>query len=194
MATFGTTTIGGSTESTGGDGKVICRYQLTEAGTITGIHFYTDGASGNLRGTLWSDNAGAPNALLGSTPASTMTGPKWYDMVLSVPYVAAAAWYWLGATWDSQTNWYYAATSANSYWDYDYDLNKPTQAIAENVISVHANYTPSGGGVTVKKGSSLVKTMTTMLNSKMLYNACNRFPKPKGQSRRFPPFNPRIVT
>jgi len=33
------------------------------------------------------------------------------------------------------------------------------------------------GGPTVKKGSSLVNTMTEMLNSKMLFSACNRFPK-----------------
>jgi len=33
------------------------------------------------------------------------------------------------------------------------------------------------GGPTVKKGSNLSATMTTMLNSKMLFSACNRFPK-----------------
>ena len=32
-------------------------------------------------------------------------------------------------------------------------------------------------GVTVKKGSNLANTMTTMLNSKMLFSQCNRFPK-----------------
>jgi hypothetical protein len=32
-------------------------------------------------------------------------------------------------------------------------------------------------GVTVKKGSNLAATMTEMLNSKMLFSACNRFPK-----------------
>jgi len=32
-------------------------------------------------------------------------------------------------------------------------------------------------GVTVKKGSNLSATMTEMLNSKMLFSACNRFPK-----------------
>jgi len=35
----------------------------------------------------------------------------------------------------------------------------------------------AAGGPTVKKGSSLVNTMTEMLNSKMLFSACNRFPK-----------------
>jgi len=33
------------------------------------------------------------------------------------------------------------------------------------------------GGATYTKGSSLVNTMTEMLNSKMLFSACNRFPK-----------------
>jgi hypothetical protein len=33
------------------------------------------------------------------------------------------------------------------------------------------------GGPTVKKGSNLSNTMTTMLNSKMLFSQCNRFPK-----------------
>lgn len=36
---------------------------------------------------------------------------------------------------------------------------------------------PEAGGSTVKKGSSLANTVTTMLNSKMLFSACNRFPK-----------------
>lgn len=35
----------------------------------------------------------------------------------------------------------------------------------------------AAGGSTVKKGSNLANTMTTMLNSKMLFSACNRFPK-----------------
>ena len=35
----------------------------------------------------------------------------------------------------------------------------------------------AAGGPTVKKGSNLANTMTTMLNSKMLFSACNRFPK-----------------
>ena len=35
----------------------------------------------------------------------------------------------------------------------------------------------AAGGPTVKKGSNLSNTMTTMLNSKMLFSACNRFPK-----------------
>jgi len=41
---------------------------------------------------------------------------------------------------------------------------------------IYCTYTPSGGA-TVKKGSNLANTMTTMLNSKMLFSACNRFPK-----------------
>jgi hypothetical protein len=35
----------------------------------------------------------------------------------------------------------------------------------------------AAGGPTVKKGSSLVNTMTTMLNSKMLFSMANRYPK-----------------
>jgi len=37
--------------------------------------------------------------------------------------------------------------------------------------------TEETAGVTIKKGSGLVATMTEMLNSKMLFSACNRFPK-----------------
>ena len=35
----------------------------------------------------------------------------------------------------------------------------------------------TGGGVTIKKGSNLAATVTEMLNSKMLFSFCNRFPK-----------------
>jgi hypothetical protein len=37
--------------------------------------------------------------------------------------------------------------------------------------------TEETAGVTIKKGSGLAATMTEMLNSKMLFSACNRFPK-----------------
>jgi hypothetical protein len=43
--------------------------------------------------------------------------------------------------------------------------------------SIYCTYTVAGAGVTVKKGSGLAATMTEMLNSKMLFSACNRFPK-----------------
>ena len=43
--------------------------------------------------------------------------------------------------------------------------------------SIYCTYTVAGGGVTVKKGSNLANTMTEMLNSKLLFSACNRFPK-----------------
>jgi len=50
------------------------------------------------------------------------------------------------------------------------------ESSADSMECIRATYTPSGGA-TVKKGSNLANTMTTMLNSKMLFSACNRFPK-----------------
>lgn len=38
-------------------------------------------------------------------------------------------------------------------------------------------YGEVGAGVTVKKGGGVVNSMITMLNNKMLYSACNRYPK-----------------
>jgi hypothetical protein len=45
------------------------------------------------------------------------------------------------------------------------------------VVVADAYIGPEAAGVTVKKGSNLAATMTEMLNSKMLFSACNRFPK-----------------
>ena len=47
----------------------------------------------------------------------------------------------------------------------------------EKMFEFQAYAADVGGGVTVKKGSNLAATMTEMLNSKMLFSACNRFPK-----------------
>jgi hypothetical protein len=45
------------------------------------------------------------------------------------------------------------------------------------VVVADAYIGPEAAGVTVKKGSNLSARMTEMLNSKMLFSFCNRFPK-----------------
>jgi len=56
-----------------------------------------------------------------------------------------------------------------------YGSGSPTIDIYADCVVVDSAYI--GVETAVKKGSSLAATMTEMLNSKMLFSACNRFPK-----------------
>jgi len=57
-------------------------------------------------------------------------------------------------------------------------LDSTNVMYADCVVVADAYIGPeAAGGTSMKKGSSLSATMTQMLNSRMLYSACNRFPK-----------------
>ena len=87
----------------------------------------------------------------------------WAEAKTGIPYVAQSS-----GTGDNQ---HYQSLTYNGF------PNPLGPTHATQVVSIYCTYTVAGGGVTVKKGSGLAATMTEMLNSKMLFSACNRFPK-----------------
>jgi len=188
MATFGSEVNGVFDDGLGGAGKFGRLFQLTEDGHVTKISAYLTGNGvRNAKAGIYSDNATQPNAPLGnSSEVVVPNGAGWVDFTVDINLTAG--WYWLTIQFegDPPQVGYVAALGGTCAWNYQgwNGFSNPFGAHTDNTwtFSIHADYTPSGGGVTVKKGSSLNATMMQMLNSRMLYSACNRFPKLKART------------
>ena len=94
----------------------------------------------------------------------------WLVAWAEFPHATFSTWLYYNAGDANQ-----GLTKATTYNGFPNPLVTPTYS--SNKYSIYCTYTVTGGGVTVKKGSNLAATMTEMLNSKMLFSACNRFPK-----------------
>ncbi|MEA2313309.1 MAG: large repetitive protein, partial [Solirubrobacteraceae bacterium] len=102
-ATFGKTTVGGSSDHFVAERKRVNRYALGSAGSVSKLSIYLapTGTSGQqvLKGLIYADSSGAPGALLGVSEQLTFTGTSsagWYDLVFSSPVKLAAGNYWIG--------------------------------------------------------------------------------------------------
>lgn len=84
-----------------GGSKAACRHQNTSAYpvAITTLYGYWEFGGGNVKGVVYSDNSGSPDALLGVTAGVAIPGilGDWVPLQLSAPVViAAGAYVWLG--------------------------------------------------------------------------------------------------
>jgi hypothetical protein len=102
-AWLGNPHIGGSLAGLGADLKAVNRYSLPTAATGLELRVFLapTGTPGQqqLRGIVYADAGGAPEALLGVTdeltfPSSATAG--WYDLPFSSPLDLASGDYWLG--------------------------------------------------------------------------------------------------
>ena len=101
--TFGKTSVGASSDYFGTERKRVNRYALAGAGAVTKLSIYLEphGTSGQqvLKGVVYSDNGGAPSALLGASQQLTFTSTSsagWYDLTFASPVKLAAGNYWIG--------------------------------------------------------------------------------------------------
>src|ERR1700739_801201 len=102
-ATFGKTAVGGSSDYFGLERKPVNRYPLPEAGTVSKLSVYLApaGTAGEqvLRGVIYSDNAGKPEALLGVSEQLTFKSTNaagWYALPFAAGIKLAAGNYWIG--------------------------------------------------------------------------------------------------
>jgi hypothetical protein len=102
-ATFGTTTVGASTDTLISERKRVNRYALAAAGSVTKLSIYLapTGTAGQevMKGLIYSDSANAPSALLGVSEQMTFKSTNaagWYDLVFSTPVKLTAGNYWIG--------------------------------------------------------------------------------------------------
>ena len=158
--TFGKTDIGGSNYNSWEMGDCrVCKFTSPASGTITSITAYFNPitAGADWIGVIYSDNAGAPNALLAVSSVRTDlgTGANWYtftnvnyDMSLNevlhigVKNVRTVA----GSNWAI----YYAAGAAGQTNTRDYfgSPTNPFGAVEDSLAyecSIYATYTPTGG-------------------------------------------------
>lgn len=92
--TFGYTTKGATKDDMGTERIRACRFQLTEAGTVTQISAYLlKNSAGNVYTAIYDDNAGAPNNLKVQSAAVNVADWAWYDFTVNV--ALSAGYYWL---------------------------------------------------------------------------------------------------
>jgi hypothetical protein len=101
--TFGKTTIGASQDTFASERKRVNSYALPEAGSVTTLTIYLapTGKAGEqvLKGVIYSDASGKPEALLGATEQLTFKSTNtagWYDLQFASPVKLAAGSYWIG--------------------------------------------------------------------------------------------------
>ncbi|MGN6797256.1 MAG: S8 family serine peptidase [Gaiellaceae bacterium] len=101
--TFGTTSVGPSTDQLTANAKRANRYQLPVAATVSKLSVYLQptGTSGSqlIEGIVYADTGGAPGARLGVSQPITFKSTQqagWYDLVFQTPIKLAAGNYWIG--------------------------------------------------------------------------------------------------
>src|SRR5581483_2485603 len=104
--TLGRTSIGSNLANGGADFMAVSGpYTLSTTATMTKMSGYlrnTDNHSGDIRGVIYTDNAGSPGTFVAVTTAVTIpagTEPGWIDFPFSVPPTLTAGKYWLGYWW-----------------------------------------------------------------------------------------------
>jgi hypothetical protein len=163
MATFGKTTVGSNTwDMYVADGvKCGCKFTLSESASVSKISVYAKSTFlGNRHygyAAIYSDSAGAPNALLGSTNENDFTStPAWVDFTFDPPLTLSPGIYWLTFLaadagphpYDSPwfMSYYDAGTPNQTAWRYDtYPFDDPFGApggYADYEMSIYATYTP----------------------------------------------------
>ena len=113
--TFGYTSIGASSAPASANTKTACRFQLTENGILSKITCYNSAVSGsgNVKGVIYNDSSGAPNAKQGSDSAavSISTTPAWRDWIVTP--TLTAGYYWLAQIIEAAVNFSYDSGAAN---------------------------------------------------------------------------------
>lgn len=153
--TFGYTSIGGSYVGLGNSyGKYGCKFTSpSDIDEITSITVYTmAGSAGtSLKALIYSDNAGAPNALLATFSTETVPSgsPGWVTAAGSFS-ASPATVYWLAILQENVARWYYDSGASNqTAWNWD-DWDTPSDPYGSSTyraekISIYATYTTSGG-------------------------------------------------
>ncbi len=156
-ATFGKTTVGGSSDSFLAERKRVNRYALSVAGSLSKLSVYLapTGTTGQqvLKGVVYGDSAGAPGALLGSTEQLTFKSTNaagWYDLTFASALKLSAGNYWIGVMTGasaSVTGFRYDSVSAARRYNANTYASGPSNPFGSTSTdneqaSLYATYTP----------------------------------------------------
>ena len=148
--TFGKTTVGPNSDSTGGSNYVVsCKYTMPESGSITKITAYIqsfDGTPHNGKAALYADNAGVPGAKLVESSEVSISSLGWYNFTVSYANTQGSRNFWLAITVQNGWRYRYDAGSSNqeAYRPYAYpDFSDPytPQGYHAFAMSIYATYT-----------------------------------------------------
>jgi DNA-binding beta-propeller fold protein YncE len=160
-ATFGKTTVGTSSDYFGFERKRVNRYALPEAGTVSKLSVYLApaGTAGEqvLKGLIYSDASGKPEALLGVSEQLTFKSTNaagWYQLPFAGGVKLAAGSYWIGViTGATQKVAGFRFDSVSGARDYNANAyssgpTNPFGAVTTDSeqTSLYATYTPAQGG------------------------------------------------
>lgn len=153
MATFGTTTIGGTSNS-GTAGPLGSKFTAPATGTITDMTFYGRVDSGNAVLLIYADSAGSPTTLLAQSASQAgWTVVDWHTASVSLAITSGTV-YWLMMSHDTggpQYTMYYDAGSSNQL-SYTGSGGIPDPYGTPNFLawnmSIYATYT-TGGAVDI---------------------------------------------
>ncbi len=109
--TFGTTTVGSSSDAMLADRKRVNRSTLSVAANVSKLSLYLQptGTSGSqlITGVLYADSSGNPGALIAKTAELTFKSTQpagWYDLTFSSPIPLTAGNYWIGMISGASSN------------------------------------------------------------------------------------------
>lgn len=163
MAVFGNQNIESTLGTPGANTKNASKFTLSEAGTVSKLTMYcaNTGASksaGNAKGIIYSDAAGAPNALKGTSNEVAFAYAQaagWVDFTFATPVLLAPGNYWLGIITDATApgcGVYRGSTGGYREWNADTYSDGPadpwgTHANAGTFpYSIYATYTSAAAG------------------------------------------------
>lgn len=119
---FGTMEVGISTQNTGVDRVWISQFELAEPALVNALAAYVGpvgSADATLRGVIYTDAAGAPTMLAGTTNEVLLSGsaaPAWVTLPMAAPRSLAPGTYWLGVHASAQASIaYQSATGATKF-------------------------------------------------------------------------------
>jgi DNA-binding beta-propeller fold protein YncE len=160
-ATFGNTSVGGSSDSFAANRKRVSEYALPVAASVSKLSIYLapTGTSGQqvLEGVIYEDASGKPAGLIATTSPLTFQSTNttgWYDLPLPTPLNLPAGNYWLGVITGEHSSVagfrYQTSTGARDYNTNTY-TSGPSNPFGSPTTdseraSLYATYTPSSGG------------------------------------------------
>lgn len=177
MADFGKTTIGGTSEALAIDDKRACKFTAPgDIGELDSITVYANrtgtGAAYAIRGGVYTDNAGAPDALVANSAIEisakiARNAPAWYPVsYVTKPTLSPSTVYWLVVQAAKASLTYFDTGAAGQEKDaddaYSDGLENPFGAVNNthaHELSIYVSYT-TGGPVTLAAVVSGVATVS----------------------------------
>lgn len=158
VGTFGTNSVGGSSDTFSANLKRVNSYSLPASGSVTKLSVYLTptGTSGqaDIKGVIYSDSGGAPSSLLAVSNELVFSNTQaagWYDLTLPAAVNLAAGKYWIGLITGGTTGaagFRYSSVSASRDKNSNTYASGPSNPFGSFVtdseqMSLYATYTPS---------------------------------------------------